>query len=88
MTYPPIYLVPSPFHPDVPNNMSPRFEWFGEVNSPAAPAGIRSRNFSILGPALLPTSYPGSPGQDKQTHNDTSDSQIENTQEIKRTLFN
>ena len=32
----------------------------GEENSPAAPAGIRTRNLSITSPALLPTSYPGS----------------------------
>ena len=32
----------------------------GEGNSPAAPAGIPTRNLSITGPALLPTSYPGS----------------------------
>ena len=30
-----------------------------EEISPAAPAGIRTRNFSITSPALLPTSYPG-----------------------------
>ena len=30
----------------------------GEENSPAAPAGIRTRNLSITSPALLPTSYP------------------------------
>ena len=29
--------------------------------SPAAPAGIRTRNLSITNPALLPTSYAGSP---------------------------
>ena len=28
-------------------------------NSPAAPAGIRTRNLSITSPALLPTSYAG-----------------------------
>ena len=32
----------------------------GEENSPAAPAGVRTRNLSIRSPALLPTSYPGS----------------------------
>ena len=32
----------------------------GEENSPAAPAGIRTRNLSITSPALSPTSYPGS----------------------------
>ena len=32
----------------------------GEGNSPAAPAGIRTRNLSITSPALLPTSYSGS----------------------------
>ena len=32
----------------------------GEESSPAAPAGIRTRNLSITSPALLPTSYPGS----------------------------
>ena len=31
----------------------------GEENSPAAPAGIQTRNISIASPALLPTSYPG-----------------------------
>ena len=30
----------------------------GEENSPAAPAGIRTRNLWITSPALLPTSYP------------------------------
>ena len=30
----------------------------GEENSPAAPAGIRTRNLSITSPALLPTSHP------------------------------
>ena len=34
----------------------------GEENSPAAPARIRTRNLSIASLALLPTSYPGSPG--------------------------
>ena len=28
-------------------------------NSPAASAGIRTRNLSITSPALLPTNYPG-----------------------------
>ena len=32
----------------------------GAENSPAAPAGIRTRNLSITSPALSPTSYPGS----------------------------
>ena len=32
----------------------------GEENSPAAPAGIRTRNLSITSSVLLPTSYPGS----------------------------
>ena len=31
----------------------------GEENSPAAPAGIGTRNFSMTSPVLLPTSYPG-----------------------------
>ena len=30
----------------------------GEENSPAVPAGIRTRNLSNAGLALLPTSYP------------------------------
>ena len=30
-----------------------------EENSPANPAGIRTRNLLIMRPALLPTSYPG-----------------------------
>ena len=33
----------------------------GEENSPAAPAGIRTRKLSTTSPALLPWSYPGSP---------------------------
>ena len=33
----------------------------GEENSPAASTGIRTRNLSITSPALLLTSYPGSP---------------------------
>ena len=33
----------------------------GEEHSPAAPVGIRTNNLSITSPALLPTSYPGSP---------------------------
>ena len=33
----------------------------GEGNSPDDPARIRTRNLSITSPALLPTSYPGSP---------------------------
>ena len=32
---------------------------FGEKNSPAAPAGIKTHNLSIASPALLPASYPG-----------------------------
>ena len=32
----------------------------GEENSPAASAGIRTRNLSITSPALLTRSYPGS----------------------------
>ena len=32
----------------------------GEGNSPAVPAGIRTRNLSITSPAHLPTSNPGS----------------------------
>ena len=32
----------------------------GEENSPAAPAGIRTRNLWITSLALQPTSYPGS----------------------------
>ena len=31
----------------------------GEENSPASPAGIRTRSLSITSPALLPPSYPG-----------------------------
>ena len=31
----------------------------GEETSPAAPAGIRTRNLSMTSPVLLPTSYPG-----------------------------
>ena len=34
---------------------------FGEEKSPAVPAWIRTLNLSITSPALLPTSYPGSP---------------------------
>ena len=37
----------------------------GEENSLAAPAGDRTRNLSIMGPAFLPTSYPGSNSIDK-----------------------
>ena len=33
----------------------------GEENSPAAPAGTRTRNLWITSPALLPTSYPAFP---------------------------
>ena len=33
----------------------------GEENSPAAPAGIRTRDLSITSPALQPRSYPRSP---------------------------
>ena len=32
-----------------------------EENSPAAPAGIWTRNLSIMNPVLYPTSYPSSP---------------------------
>ena len=32
----------------------------GEENSPAAPAGIRTRDLSITSPALKPLSYPRS----------------------------
>ena len=32
----------------------------GEEISPAAPAGIRTRNLAITSPALFPTSYPSS----------------------------
>ena len=37
----------------------------GEEKSPAAPAGIRTRNLSITDPALLSTTYPGSPNPTK-----------------------
>ena len=49
----------------------------GEENSPAAPAGIRTRNLSITSPVLLPTSYFGSTNihqteKLKHTHTDPS----------------
>ena len=47
-------------------NTSQHTQLTGEENSSASPAVIRTRNLSITRPSLLPTSYPGSPGNDNQ----------------------